>query len=108
MSKYRNEKTKIDGILFSSKKEAARYYELKQLASTGVITGLELQPRFVLQESFTHNGKKYRKIEYVADFVYSDGDTVIVEDTKGFRTEVYKIKKKLLLFKYPLIDFREI
>ena len=45
MSKYRNVKTEVDGILFASKKEARRYSELKLLERAGEIAHLELQPR---------------------------------------------------------------
>lgn len=70
MSKYNNKKTQIDMYVFDSAKEAKRYKELKYLEMAGEISNLELQPRFLLQESFRKNGKTYRKIEYVADFKY--------------------------------------
>lgn len=108
-NKYHNRKTIVDGITFDSKLEARRYSELKMLERGGVISGLELQPRFLLQESFTDGkGKKHRKIEYVGDFMYKENGACVVEDTKGRETDVYKIKKKLLLMKYREIDFREV
>ena len=70
-NKYKNKKITIDGHEFPSKKEGNRYLELKLLQRAGEIRNLELQPRFLLQESFKKNGKTYRKIEYVADFAYS-------------------------------------
>lgn len=108
--KYNAKKTVVDGITFDSKKEAARYSQLKLLEKTGVIYNLELQPRFLLQDKFRYKGEAFRKVEYIADFRYTDktGATV-VEDVKGYKTETYNIKKKLLLFQYgELIDFREI
>ena len=42
-------------------------------------------------------GKTYRAITYVADFVYKDDKGMHVVDTKGYRTQVYKIKKKLFI-----------
>ena len=101
MTKYRARKTIIDGIQFDSKKEANRYCELNLLESAGEIKNLQLQPRFILQESFKYQGKTERKIEYVADFMYEEKDgQVVVEDTKGYRTDVYKLKRKLFLKKY--------
>lgn len=108
--KYNAKKTIVDGITFDSKKEAARYSQLKLLEKTGVIYNLELQPHFLLQDKFRYKGKTFRKVEYVADFRYTDktGATV-VEDVKGFKTDVYSLKKKLFLYKYgELVDFREI
>ena len=99
-SKYSSAKTDIDGIRFDSKKEAEFYAELKLREKAGEISHLRLQPRYLLQEAFRHNGKQYREIEYVADFEYiKNGETVVV-DVKGFRTAVYMIKKKLFLCKY--------
>lgn len=100
--KYNARKTAVDGITFDSRKEAERYKELKALELVGKIDMLELQPRFELQESFKHKGKTIRKIEYVADFLYRDLSTyeLIVEDVKGVKTDVYKLKKKLFLKRY--------
>lgn len=100
--KYHAKKTAVDGITFDSRKEAERYKELKALERVGKIDRLELQPRFELQESFKHKGKTIRKIEYVADFLYRDLSTLelVVEDVKGVKTDVYKLKKKLFLKHY--------
>ena len=100
----------VDSIVFMSKKEAKRYIELKKLQKKGHIKYLELQPRFVLQEAFIDNeGNKHRKIEYVADFKYYDkgANRLYVEDTKGFKTDIYKIKKKLFLYSHRDFIFRE-
>lgn len=100
MSKYHSRKAVVDGITFDSKKEAARYVELKCLEKNGEIINLVLQPRFVLQPSFKHKGKTLRAITYVADFSYQKGAEVIVEDTKGYETDVFKLKEKIFLRKY--------
>ena len=109
MSKYNAHRTEIDGIVFDSKKEANRYCELKMMEKAHVISGLELQKRFELQESFKLNGKTIRAITYLADFVYFDEEKgqPIVEDVKGMRTDVYKIKKKLFESKYN-IEIKEV
>ena len=102
MHKYNAKKTVVDGIKFDSKKEAMRYKELKALERVGKIDRLELQPRFLLQDGFRYDGKAVRKIEYVADFLYRDLSTfeLVVEDVKGVKTDVYKLKKKLFLKRY--------
>lgn len=107
MNKYKNKKVMIDNILFDSKKEANYYTYLKTLERAGKIKNLELQKKITLQGSFKLNGKTIRAITYIADFVYEDDKGVHVVDTKGYRTEVYKIKKKLFAKKYG-IEIEEI
>lgn len=99
--KYSNITTVVDGIKFDSKKEARRYRELKFLKRQGLITCLSLQPKFLLQDKFKFQNKTYRKIEYIADFSYyftDDPHTLIIEDVKGIKTEVFKLKHKLLIY----------
>ena len=105
-NKYKNKKTQVDMYIFDSAKEAKRYRELKLLEMVGEISNLELQPRFLLQESFKKNGKTYRKIEYVADFKYIEKGKTKVEDVKGLQTDVFKIKHKLFEKKYPDLELR--
>ena len=108
--KYGNKKTIIDGITFDSALEAARYSELKLLQRAGAIRDLKLQPVFELIPGFTKNGVTYRKTVYKADFAYFDvekGKTVI-EDTKGFKTKEYILKKKLFEYNYPNFQIVEI
>lgn len=99
--KYNNKKVTIDGIKFDSKKEANRYQELKLMQRASIISDLQRQVKYVLIPS--QKGDDGRVIErpctYIADFVYIDenGKTV-VEDTKGYRTSDYKIKRKLMLY----------
>lgn len=74
------------------------------------IQNLRQQISFLLQEWFRYNWKAERKIEYVADFVYDQDDKTIVEDIKSPITKknpVYRIKRKLLLNRYPYITFIE-
>jgi hypothetical protein len=108
MNKYHNIKTIVDGIKFDSRKEANHYCELKLLQKTGIISDLKLQPRYLLQNAFKYNGKIERAIEYVADFEYVEKGKVIVVDCKGMRTDVYKLKRKLFLYRYDLVEFREV
>jgi len=106
MNKYYNKRTTIDGYEFDSKAEARRYQQLKILEKAGQIKRLELQPRYLLQESFKKGKKTHRKIEYIADFRYIENKKIIVEDVKGKETDVFKIKRKLFEYKYPDIEFR--
>ena len=106
MNKYRNKKIQIDRYVFDSIAEGQRYRELALLEKAGKISKLELQPRFLLQESFKKNGKTYRKIEYVADFKYIENSKTIVEDVKGIQTDVFKLKHKLFEKKYPDLELR--
>lgn len=108
-SKYNANKTEIDGIVFDSELEASRYATLKLLERAGAIQNLKLQPRFLLQEGFTYHGHKERKIEYIADFQYERNGETVVEDAKGMKTDVYKLKRKLFLYKYgDKVSFREV
>lgn len=108
--KFHNRKTIVDGIKFDSMLEAQRYTELRLMQRTGLIKDLILQPEYELQPSFEKNGKKYRRIVYKADFSYirvKDGK-IIVEDTKGFKTDVYSLKLKMFEYHYPDLTIKEV
>lgn len=108
--KYKNKKTIVDDIQFDSKLEAKRYNELKLLEKSGKIKELKLQPSFELIPSFKKNGKTFRKAIYKADFSYIDTETgeTIIEDTKGYVTDLYKLKKKIFEYKFQNLTIREI
>lgn len=94
-SKYRNVKVTMSGITFDSKKEAARYLCLKDDEKRGLVINIAVHVRIPLKVNGTH------VCDYEADFVYerkrSDGSWEhVVEDVKGFKTDVYKLKKKLV------------
>lgn len=98
-----------NGIVFASKAEMIRYIELCVLERAGRISFLETQPVFELLPDFVYQGKKYKGIRYIADFRYLDAHGVEwVEDVKGVQTDAYKLKKKMLLAKYPEINFLEV
>ena len=111
-NKYRNRKTFCDGIEFDSVKEALRWRELTLAEQAGAIGDLQRQVRFELipaqREPDTRGPKGgiikgkllERKVEYVADFVYTDLSTgkTVVEDTKGMKTKDYVLKRKLMLY----------
>lgn len=90
----------VDGIVFASLKEMRRYCELKTLLKAGQITDLEYQVPFILQEGFVFEGKKIRPIKYVADFVYQESGKLVVEDTKGVQTPIFKLKRKMFIKRY--------
>lgn len=112
-AKYHSEKTKIGKRVFDSKKEANRYRVLKDLQDQGKIELLECQKEFLLQEGFRDNtGKWQRPITYICDFFYHDVETDdwIVEDVKSIVTrklEVYRIKRKMFMLRYPEYKFHE-
>lgn len=101
-SKFNAKPTIVDSIRFASKAEARRYSELKDLERAGLIKGLVLQPRIKLEV----NGKSV--CTYVADFSYYENGKEVLEDVKGHPTDVYKLKRKLLLAIFPTVDHREI
>lgn len=103
-SKYGNKKVMYDGIKFDSAKERNYYLKFKMMQDAGIIKDLELQKRFILQKGYTINGKKRREISYYADFCYvtTKDDKLHVIDIKGYRTDVYKLKKKLFENKYGI------
>ena len=114
-NKYKSHKTNANGVIFDSKKEYNRYIELTLLSRSGAIKGLKRQVKFELipaqyePDIINPRGKVKkgklieRAVSYIADFVYTDenGKTV-VEDTKGFRTKDYIIKRKLLLYMHGI------
>ena len=101
MSKYRNRPTVCNQMhKHASAKEARRCDELNILEKQGIIKDLEQQPKLLLQEKFKFQGKAIRKINYIADFGYYDNEKkkFVIDDTKGYRTDIYKLKIKLLKF----------
>ena len=106
MSKYGAKKVTYDGKTFDSQKEAQRYAELRLLERGKVIEDLHCQVKFTLiPQQYDKNGRVVeRAVHYVADFEYIDIKTgqTIVEDTKGFKTKEYIIKRKLMLERYGI------
>ena len=107
--KYHNKRVIYDGYTFDSIREKNYYIKLKLLEKAGKIKELELQKEFELQPSYKLNNKTSRKITYRADFTYktTEDDKLHVVDVKGFRTDVYRLKKKLFEYKYR-IEIEEI
>lgn len=101
-TKYNSKSVELDGHVFDSKIEARYYQQLKWLESNKQILFFRLQPRYLLQDAFVKDGRKFRKIEYVADFEihHLDGSIETI-DVKGMETEAFKIKRKLFENKYP-------
>lgn len=113
MSKYGNRKVKadVDGeqVTFDSVVERDRYHHLKLLEKAGEISNVELQPVYLLQESFKRDGKMIRAETYRGDFRYMQNGQVTLEDVKGYiLTDLYKSKVKRLLFKHPELKFIEV
>lgn len=105
----------VDGIVFDSKMEAKLYRDLLGWIGKDAFS---LQPKFCLQPAFADSkGKKHREIAYVGDFLigpsWKEGEPLtekhILIDVKGMLTEVYKLKRKLFLFRYqrPIIEVKK-
>lgn len=97
--KYRNTKTVVDGITFDSKKEAARWQQLKLQEAAGTIQDLRRQVPFELAPAVKLDGRKKPALRYMADFVYLENGLLIVEDCKSEITRklpAYRMKKHLM------------
>lgn len=93
-NKYRAKKVKDGDLVFDSRKEYRRWQELLLLEKAGVIKGLRRQVKYELLPRVP--GKWPRPVNYIADFVYHEGKKEVVEDVKGYKTDVYKLKKRLM------------
>ena len=105
-SKYHAKKVEIEGVQFDSKKEARLWVRLQNLQRMGVISELQRQVRFEL----VPKQKDERAVYYVADYVFKEGDKLVVADCKSSMTKKlpsYIIKRKLFKFRYPEYEFRE-
>lgn len=113
-SKYHSRKVTVDGVTFDSQKEYRRFRELCLLEKAGQITDLQRQVKFVLipaqyepdtigKRGGIKRGKLIeRECSYLADFVYNQDGKQVVEDTKGYKTAEYIIKRKMMLYKYGI------
>lgn len=116
-SKYNAARIEYEGVKFDSRKELRFYLYLKDLEKEKIIKDIKRQVKFELQEKFKRGNKTVRSINYIADFTcvvldvdrfksaigcnneeIKENQTVIL-DTKGYKTEVYKIKYKLMLYR---------
>lgn len=111
--KYGNRKITVDGVAFDSRKEYLRWCELCLLEKAGQITDLKRQVKYVLIPAQYEEYERYsektgkrlkngtrcveKECSYLADFVYEQDGQTVVEDTKGYRTETYIVKRKLML-----------
>lgn len=110
-SKYNNKKEvrffRGEKIIFDSIKEAKYFDDLYLKEKANIINNLSLQPKFEIIPKISYGGKTYRKIVYIADFSYTKDCLLHVVDVKGFRTDVYQIKKRLFLQQNPYVIFIE-
>ncbi len=103
-NKYNARRVVVDGIKFDSQGEANRYQQLLLLEKAGEITDLKRQPFFyfvhpVTKKHLVIKSKGYpngRKVKYVADFSYRTADGLVVEDYKGFDTDVSRLKRAMM------------
>lgn len=108
-SRYGAHKCMINDIIFDSITEGMYYAYLLKLKRLKLIKDFELQIPFVLLEGFLHepSRKKIRPIKYIADFLLTNiDDTKTVIDVKGKKTPEFRLKEKMLLSRYPDMDFQ--
>lgn len=114
MRKYGNKKITVDGVTFDSRKEYLRWCELCLLEKAGQIADLQRQVKYELIPAQYEEYERYstktskrlknglrcveKECSYIADFVYRQDGQTVVEDTKGYKTEAYIIKRKLMLY----------
>ena len=102
-SKYNAKKTKVDGIIFHSKKESEYYFQLRLLLKAGAIKGFCMQPKFLLVEGNQEN----RAITYATDFIIFHNDSTFeIVDVKGLETEQWKRTFKQFKLKYPELELK--
>lgn len=91
--KYNAIRTEVSGVSFSSKKEAKHYQELLLAQKSGDLLFFLRQTPFHLPGG----------VRYIVDFVefWKDGEVRFV-DVKGFKTAMYRVKKKLVEASYPI------
>jgi len=112
--KYHNETAIVEGQAFDSRREARRFQELRLLERGGEIADLQRQPEFPIHSPIlSHAGEVIGLVvvaKYIADFQYRDlrrAGAVVIEDAKGVRTPLYRLKKRLVVAQYG-IDIREV
>lgn len=83
----------------ASAKEHRRSCQLRLMQRAGIIANLREQVKYLLIPAQRDPSGKLleRECSYIADFVYDRDGATVVEDTKGFRTPEYRIKRKLML-----------
>ena len=91
VSKYGNIRAEAAGMKFDSRREARRWMALRREERAGAIRNLKRQIVYPI----TVNGMHV--CDYRADFVYERDGELVVEDSKGFRTDTYRLKAKLML-----------
>jgi len=109
-NKYRARPETVDNIKFDSGLEAQRYRELKLMLRAGLITDLELQPKFLMgtdDDPVLIRSQGYpngRRRSYKADFRYFDVEAgaVVVEDTKGFDTDASRLRRAFVEWQYKI------
>lgn len=108
-NKYHNKKLETPDGKFDSKREYQEWCRLKLLQKAGLISALERQKEFQLIPTIRTEKETLRRTSYFADFFYFDTslNVWVANDTKGYKTDVFQIKKKLMLWLYPNIVFVE-
>lgn len=114
-SKYHNEPVTIDGVRYDSKGEYLRWNFLKLMEQAGQISNLRYHVKYELIPAITEDVVVHLKTKdkvvtktvqaaqyYEADFVYTVTKTgeEVVEDFKGFETDLFRFKAALFFYIY--------
>ena len=101
--------------VYDSQREFQRHNELRLLERAGEIHDLTWQFPLLIQETFRYNNQTIQAIQYIADFRYfcAGDDQPTIEDVKGLDvntgrhilTKDFRLKWKLLKFRYPKYQF---
>lgn len=103
--KYKAKPQRTADGYFASKKELARWEQLKLLQQAGAITNLSRRREHCTFPLRGYNGSEVCK--YIADYVFVENGKNVAADAKGMVLDVYKLKRKLFLDNYPNWEHRE-
>lgn len=107
-SKYGSRKQTVDGITFDSRREATRYSVLRLEERAGRIRDLELQQPYAIYVPKFSQGSTRDVVAVVlvaawrSDFRYIRNGVTVIEDAKGFRNRLYRLKKKCVEAQYGI------
>ena len=98
-TKYKNRKTVVKNIKFDSKLESHVYLKILELSKKYPFA-YDLQPEYMLIDRFAIGNKRFRKTVYKGDFNISFNGKIYTIDSKGYETELFRLKRKLFAKRY--------
>lgn len=118
---FHTKKVEFEDMIFDSGTERDRYRVLREAQARGLISDLRLQVVFTLIPRQTERVEVKLKtktkiverfcehpLTYQADFVYFKDGKEVIEDSKGYATEDYIIRRKLMRFQgHPIKEVHD-